>query len=391
MAHGLVRPEPLVAQRPSRADLAEAAHDLRAPLGGVNAMAMLLAQTRLTDEQRKLVDALIASARHLNEVATAILNDYRDDAAASAGLAASGGNAFELMDFLAAIEAPARARAASQALQFRCQVVPPGTLRLAADQTLLRRMVENLIDNAFKWTRQGGVTLAVERIGVRGRKLGLCFRVEDTGPGFTAGQAGLLFSPFGRLDERQPGTGLGLSMVRSAAELLGGEAGAKGMPGKGAHVWFTAWLQTAEPSQTVIAPPAVIGPPPPEAGKLDVLIVDDSRSSRMVLRAMLEHLGCKVSEADCGEAALTEIMRGQFDAVLTDLNMAGMSGVEMARAIRDLPGAAVKPHVIAVTGQTSAATELEFIQAGAKSFVAKPLTARALALALAAVESARRA
>ena len=367
---------PPAARAPIAASTAEAAHDLRAPLGGVNAMAQLLAQTPLNSEQRKLVDALIASARHLNDVASTILDDFR--------ASETPGGAFDLSAFLESVAAPARARAARQKIAFTLSD-ETGDLRAAGDRILLRRMIENLIDNAFKFTRAGSVALRASITGRETERTALRFSVSDTGPGFPAEDAERLFAPFGRLDAQAPGTGLGLTLVKRGAEGMGGAAGVSSQPGKGSEFWFTAWLGSECSAEDGARPEPVpaLTPQPPQKGKLNVLIVDDSKSSRMVLRAMLEHLGCRVTEAESGEAALQAVARDTFDALLTDMNMNGMSGLEIARAIRALPAGAARPRVIAVTGQTNEETERSFDEAGAAAFVAKPLTARALAEALA--------
>jgi CheY-like chemotaxis protein len=355
------------------ATVAEIAHELRAPLGGIEAMAQLLRESGLTAKQQRLVDGLCAAADHLRAVASDIL----EDAAAQAGELAIDEQELALPGFLDGVATAAEARAAARGLAFTLVADAALSPVVRADGRRIRQMLENLIDNAIKVTERGSVMLKVERFDRRGAFEGLRFSVIDTGPGFTAEQGATLFKSFGRLDNGVSGTGLGLSLVRRFAHAMGGEAGCHGEPGIGARFWFTLRLKTPreaspdEPSQPHAAP---------ASGR--ILIVDDNQANRMIMAAVLEHFGFAIAEAASAEQALAMLPAGRFAAVMMDQTLPGLSGLEALRLIRAMPEPLGSLPVIPVTGRVSPKDKRAFADAGANGFVEKPVTARAVREAL---------
>ncbi len=341
--------------------LAEVAHELRSPLGGVEAMARLLAETPLTDEQRRLVDALCAASAHLRAIANDVL-----DGGGEVKAPTIEEQRLELPAFLNLIATAAEARALSKGLSFTVRVDQGITPVILADGRRLRQMLENLIDNAIKVTKAGRVELAIERLDRRGGFEAIRFSVTDTGPGLTPEEAGQLFRAYGRLANGVPGTGLGLSMVRKLARAMGGEAGCDSEPGRGATFWFTLRLKQAT---------AARGP-----GR--ILVVDDNHANRMIMGAVLDHFGHAIVEAGTAEEALELLTSGDFVAVLLDHTLPGLSGLEALRQIRAMPDPLGSLPVIPVTGRVSRADREAFAAAGANGFVEKPVTARALKEAL---------
>lgn len=363
----------------SSAVLAEIAHELRTPLGGIEAMAALLCDADLSEaQQREAAEALLASVAHLRQVAGAILRDHRAQARQASErpvASAPAEGTVHLGQLLALVAVAARARAADQGLAFTLRVAEGVPEVIRADGTQLRQMIENLLDNAFKVTCGGGVSLNIDRIGRHGPSHHLRFAVRDNGPGFSAEQAQGLFEPLSRLDETLPGTGLGLSLVRRFARAMGGDAHADGMPGAGAIVWFT--IVVAAPRAAAV----------PRSGGAEcrapaILVVDDNPASRMVMAVVLRQFGCEVGQAADGQEALAAVRRQPFDAVMMDMSMTDMDGAEATRRIRALPNVPASLPIIAVTGRVSEADQRQFRQAGANAFVPKPLLPRTVWLAL---------
>jgi len=354
--------------------LAEIAHELRTPLGGIAAMAEMLVRG-MPAERRELADALIASVAHLREVASAILDDHRAAAAQPAGADAVASLASpDLAGMLAPVLGAARARAAAAGLSFTARIGESVPAAIAGiDATRLRQMLENLLDNAFKLTSAGEIGLAIDRIERRGDMHVLRFAVRDSGPGFSGEQAAALFERFHRLDETLPGTGIGLSLVRRYARAHGGDAQAEALPGSGAVVWFSIAVRDGAPAPCEAAPARCARP--------TILVVDDDPAGRMVMAAMLRQFGCEVMAAGSAPEALGLLGERHVDAVTMDMTMQDMNGGEATRAIRATWPARLLP-VIAVTGRVSERDQRLFRQAGANGFVPKPVSPRAVWAAL---------
>jgi CheY-like chemotaxis protein len=365
--------------KPGSSALAEVAHELRAPLGGIEAMAELLAAGDLDAEQRRLVAGLTAAARHLRDVAGEIIEQARGHRPADPCIAAG---AFSLRTLADSVATAAEARARAKSLAFALDVDHATPDELHGDARRIRQMLENLIDNAFKVTRQGRVALAIRQVDRRGAFTGLMFELTDTGPGITDEDREKLFRAHSQIDNGIPGSGLGLALVHRMARAMGGDAGCWSTPGEGATFWFTLRLRTAEPGADgamqhgpVLTVSAAVQDAP-------VLVVDDNQANRMILRAILEHFGHQVVEAATGEEALEAVGSLTLKAVMLDQTLPGISGLDTLGAIRRLQGPAARLPVIPVTGRVAPEDKAAFAAAGADGFVEKPVNARAIRDAL---------
>lgn len=352
--------------------IAEVAHELRAPLGGLEAMAELLSRTTLAPDQEKLVIGLRAAAAHLRAVASDIL----DPAPAGVVEQTQAELPFDIAALIDAVSLSAAARAQAKGLAFVSRHDHRLPERVVGDPRRLRQMMENLIDNAIKVTDSGGVTLAVRSVDRRGPYVALRISVTDTGPGVDPALRDKLFKPYARLPNGVPGTGLGLSLVRRFAIAMGGEAGCLDAVGGGAEFWFTLRLKTAASRSETTERTEEPGMPLAQTPR--ILVVDDNRSNRIILSTILEHFGCEVREAESGEEAIATLGETSFDAVLLDQTLPGLSGVETLQAIRALPDAGALTPVIPVTGRVGPADRAAFAAAGAIGFVEKPVSAQAI-------------
>lgn len=343
------------------ARIAEVAHELRAPLGGVRAMAELLATSPLNDQQMRLVVGLLAAADHLQAISDDLL---------------SGGSGTEvqvpLQAVLDQVDTSVTALASRQDRRFVLDVTPSVPLETKVDGRRLRQMLENLIENAAKAAASGAITLRVTHEAGPA----LRFSVLDEGPGFPPGVDATLFARGARFGTYAKGSGLGLALVRQFAESMGGRVGAMNREGGGAEVWFTLALEAA---------PATSSAPQGAPARPRILVVDDNAPSRMILATIMEFLGCDVVSVDSGETALDTLKRDRFDAITLDYQLAGMNGLMTTRAVRGLPGPAGLTPIIAVTGSVGPSIADAFATAGANGYVAKPVTARTLLDAMAAV------
>jgi CheY-like chemotaxis protein len=367
------------------AALAAFAHEVRTPLTGILAISNLLATSELDERERRWVDTIKAGAEHLASLATLFVD------AARSGSASPGvrQDLFDLQALARSVGDSLAGRAAAKGLQ--CQVDISGKLPtlVVGDPVRLRAALENLIDNAAKFTEQGGVAFTVKPArGVKG-KVGISFAVSDSGIGLTLNEIKRLFRPFSQANvsiaSRFGGAGLGLSSVKQLARAMGGNIVVAQRRGGGATFTLTVALARAKAPK---AGPGADGDVPVEPVRaLRVLSVEDNPFGRVVLNTILSELGHQAEFIGRGEAASERIAQGAFDAVLMDMVLPGIDGIEAIRRIRKLNPPFGRIAIIGVSGRGD--DEAASRQAGADAFLVKPVSPRALATAL--LEATRRA
>jgi two-component system sensor histidine kinase RpfC len=286
----------------------------------------------------------------------------------------------------------------------------PDTLQGDVDH--LRQILVNLLTNAIKFTDVGRVTLDVSVAPSRQRdatdvrtaeaaaeEIMLRFSVSDTGIGIPAAAQARLFEAFEQVDtaktRRHGGTGLGTTIAKGLAETMGGRLGFESEEGAGSHFWV-------ELPYRVVAP-ASVQAPAPAAGNviafddpfvrhrarvkpLHTLIADDHQANRMVLRRLLEKAGHHVEDVDTGDAVLNLLTERDFDAVLIDLHMPGVSGLDIMREVRVMEaGSARRTPFLVLTADVTPEAIQSCEQAGARAFLPKPIVAGRLLEALAEI------
>jgi CheY-like chemotaxis protein/nitrogen-specific signal transduction histidine kinase len=386
VATGKARKRTAVAAAPAvvEAALAAFAHEVRTPLTGILAISDLLATSDLDERERRWVDTIKAGAEHLASLATLFVD------------AARGGSAGVRQDFFD-LRALARnagdslaGRAAAKGLQSRVDISERLPALVVGDPVRLRAALENLIDNAVKFTEAGGVALAVKPVrGVKG-KVGIAFAVSDSGIGLTLNEIKRLFRPFSQANvsiaSRFGGAGLGLSSVKQLARAMGGDIVVAQRRGGGATFTLTVTLTRARAAkQASSATDGDVSPEP--APPLRVLGVEDNPFGRVVLNTILTELGHQAEFIGQGEAATERIAQGTFDAVLMDMVLPGIDGIETIKRIRQLGPPFGRIAIIGVSGRGD--DEAASRAAGADAFLVKPVSPRALATAL--LEATRRA
>lgn len=358
--------------------LAAFAHEVRTPLTGILAISSLLATSDLGERERRWVETIKVGAEHLAALATLFVDGARGG---NAGLAVRQ-DFFDLGTLARVIGDSLAGRAAAKGLQAEVAIAADLPRFAVGDPVRLRAALENLIDNAVKFTTQGGVALHVSSKAAPGGRLRVSFAVSDSGIGLSLAEIRKLFRPFSQANvsiaSRFGGAGLGLSSVRQVARAMGGDIAAAQRGGGGTTFTLTVVLGQA---------PA-IGASADAAGDqhdahaqgLRILSVEDNPFGRVVLSAILTELGHRAEFIGRGETAPERIAQGAFDAVLMDMVLPGIDGVEAIRRVRALGGAAGRVAIIGVSGR--AEDEDAARAAGADAFLTKPVSPRALAAAL---------
>ncbi|RXH31462.1 ATP-binding protein [Bradyrhizobium zhanjiangense] len=376
-----------------QAALAAFAHEVRTPLTGILAISDLLATSDLGERERRWADTIKAGAEHLASLATVFV----DAARTGKGGSTLRQDLFDLRTLARSAGDSLAGRAAAKGLQAQVDISEKLPGLVVGDPVRLRAALENLIDNAVKFTDQGGVALAVapwrpakdERKGKakdKGR-VGIAFAVSDSGIGLTMAEIKRLFRPFTQANvtiaSRFGGAGLGLSSVKQLARAMGGDITVAPRRGGGATFTLTVSLDAAGSGKSR---KGKNGSEPEAVTALRVLSVEDNPFGRVVLNTILTELGHHAEFIGRGEDAVGRLAQGAFDAVLMDMVLPGIDGVEAIRRIRTLPTPLAQIPIIGVSGRGE--DEAASREAGADAFLVKPVSPRALATAL--LEATRR-
>lgn len=358
--------------------LAAFAHEVRTPLTGILAISSLLATSELGERERRWVETIKVSAEHLAALATLFVDAARGG---STGLTVRR-DFFDPGALARAIGDSLAGRAAAKGLQSQIDIsakLPPFVI---GDPVRLRAALENLIDNAVKFTSQGNVALEVSAASGAKGKLVVSFAVSDSGIGLSLAEIKKLFRPFSQANvsiaSRFGGAGLGLSSVRQLARAMGGDVVAVQRRGGGTTFTLTVALERAKGLHAAGTGSDASGQSPAQG--LRILSIEDNPFGRVVLNAILTELGHQAEFIGRGEGAPERVMQGDFDAVLMDMVLPGIDGIEAIRRVRALEGAHGRIAIIGVSGR--AEDEQPSRMAGADAFLIKPVSPRALAAAL---------
>ena len=366
------------------AALASFAHEVRTPLTGILAISNLLATSDLGERERRWVDTIRAGAEHLASLATLFVDAGRG------GAGAGRQDLFDLRVLARSAGDSLAGRAAAKGLQCRVDISDRLPGLVTGDSVRLRAALENLIDNAVKFTDAGGVALSVSPAGRGKGKAGVAFAVSDSGIGLSVKEIERLFRPFSQANvsiaARFGGAGLGLSSVRQLARAMGGDVVVAPRERGGSTFTLTVRLGLGQ-GKHLSGPAADAEAVAASMPALRLLSVEDNPFGRVVLNAILTELGHHADFIGRGEAAAERIAQGGFDAVLMDMVLPDIGGVEAIRRIRGLPAPHGGVPIIGVSGRGG--DEAAARDAGADAFLVKPVSPRALATAL--LEVTRRA
>jgi PAS domain S-box-containing protein len=356
--------EAATARQTKNAFLANLNHELRTPLNAVLGFVELLQASGLGPRQQEYLDKAGAAARHLH----GLIGDLLDYSRLEAGQLDLVPLPFDPRDPLEQLAGFLSARCAEKGLRLRLDLDPAVPPRVLGDSQRLGQVLLYFGDNAVKFTDAGEVTVVARVLERLSGRVRMGFEVADTGIGMTDATVEGLFRAFTQADDsstrRFGGTGLGLAIAQRMTLLMGGAIEVASQPGKGSRFVLVLELPLVEPAG------AEAGERPLQG--VAVLLAEDDGLNRMVAREVLTRAGAAVTLAGDGQAALALLRQRRFDAVVLDLHMPNLGGMETARVIRANPLWAALP-ILALTADAPADVREAVSAVGMDACLNKPL------------------
>lgn len=365
--------------------LSHMSHELRTPLNAILGFSRLMERdANLTEKQAENLELIHQSGEYLLN----LINDVLAMAKTDAGLEALNITVMDLQQFIEDITAMFNSRTVGHGLTFSLDMMPDMPRYVKCDERKLQQILTNLMNNSIIYTDTGGIELKVWSPNYDPKNptaapkksndtIELYFEVRDSGKGIETNMLETIFDPFfsERKDDAKSSTGLGLTISRNFARLMGGDMTAANRRGKGAHLTFfiTAELASPPPKQVHYRVTGI------ETGKTGqrILVVDDNGTSRLLLKELLSDVGFKVKEAEDGRKAVALFFEWRPHLIFMDIRMPLMDGMAATKIIKATEEGKYVP-VIALTAHAIEEERQNIMAAGCDAFIRKPFEEREL-------------
>lgn len=386
--HEAIHKEELAREKATKASLAKTqfvanmSHEIRTPLNGIIGIATLFKSTRLNADQQDLLKTLESSSKLL----LSLLNNVLDFTKIEERKLQIEKTPFSVEDAVYDTLEIFRSQANSKKIQLGASVTNSITL-LKGDPVIIRQVLANLMGNAIKFTELGSVTIAASELSNETNESTIRFEVSDTGIGIPTDKQNIVFESFTQADSsttrKYGGSGLGLTIAKDMVEAMGGELKFQSTEGVGTRFWFDLTLEKVNVFESTedlqisnIEPTSVLSAPP--SIPLNILVCEDEKTNQKIITRLLSLPGHNVSIAENSEEMLDTLEEKSFDLVITDLNMAGMSGIDALKLYRFTQPTDKKTRFILFTADVTLSTKEEAMDAGFDNVLTKPIEAAVL-------------
>ncbi len=366
--------------------IAMMSHEMRTPLNGILGVMDLLGQTKLTKRQSGYVHTAVTSGEHLLHQ----IDDALDLSRVEFGVLQLETHPLQIDMILAEAIDMNRASAEVKNTSIECNLSFPRR-QLAGDPHRIRQVLINLVGNATKFTCDGLISVAVTTVKETGKGAEVEFSVTDSGIGIALEKQHAVFDDFVTLDagyDRETyGSGLGLAISRRLVKAMGGEIGVESKLGLGTRFWFRiplAWVDLVRTVDEALATDAASVAESVRAGAerqltpLNILLIEDNETNRLVVRDMLVFAGHRVSEACDGQEGVNLAKGRAFDLIFMDISMPRMDGLEATHLIRTLDGPNQATQIIGLTAHAMAGERKRFLASGMNACLTKPIRLQTL-------------
>ncbi|MCM5507179.1 MULTISPECIES: response regulator [Vibrio] len=352
--------------------LASMSHEIRTPMNGVLGILNILEESKLSREQKKLVNTATESGQFL----LSIINDILDFTRMESNTLRLEHKPFNFRQCVENVVETFQPSAKVRSLDLNCILDGSVPANVQGDENRVKQILHNLIGNAMKFTKEGSVTIQVHADTHEGNQVKIVCKVIDTGVGINRSAMDYLFDEFTMVDQTysrsQEGSGLGLAICKRLCELMDGYIEAESTPSIGSTFSFSIKLELAD--QLISSTHQSQNNTELLVSDASILVAEDNKANQLVIREMFKRMGLSMDIAENGRRAIEMVEQYHYDLIFMDISMPEMDGMETCRAIRSMTDEKTcQIPIIALTAHSLSGDKEQFLDAGMNDYLSKPI------------------